>query len=55
LFPSGERGYTNASKGRINPYGYAMARLLRPEKNVSDYLTAQAPETNGFDYLTAQE
>jgi hypothetical protein len=42
LFPSGERGYTNASKGRINPNGYAMARLLRPEKHGSDYLTAQA-------------
>jgi hypothetical protein len=54
LFPSGERGYTNASKGCINPDGYAMARLLIPEKNVPDYLTAQAPETNGSDYLTAQ-
>ena len=54
LFPSGERGYTNASKGCINPDGYAMARLLIPEKNVPDYLTAQAPETNRSDYLTAQ-
>ena len=32
LFPHAEPGYTNASKSRLGPDEYVMARLLRPEK-----------------------
>ncbi len=33
LFPHAEPGYTNASKSRLGPVEYVMARLLRLEKN----------------------
>jgi hypothetical protein len=32
LFPHAEPGYTNASKSRLGPDEYVIARLLRPEK-----------------------
>jgi hypothetical protein len=42
LFPHAEPGYTNASKSRLGPDEYVMARLLRPEKNYGKYMTATA-------------
>ena len=43
LFPYGEPGYTNANKHRLSPDGYAMSRLLKPEKGMSgNYITAKA-------------
>ena len=44
LFPRAEPGYTNASKSRLSPDEYVMARLLRPEKNRGNYMTATAPQ-----------
>ncbi len=40
LFPHAEPGYTNASKSRLGPDEYVMARLLRPEKMDGKYMTA---------------
>ncbi len=40
LFPHAEHGYTNASKSRLSPDEYVMARLLRPEKIGGQYMTA---------------
>ncbi len=42
LFPRAEPGYTNASKSRLSPDEYVMARLLRPEKIYGKYMTATA-------------
>ncbi len=42
LFCHGKHGYTNKSKSRLSPDAYAMARLMRPEKSVSEYMTAHA-------------
>jgi len=42
LFCHGEPGYTNESKSHLSPDEYAMARLLRPVKSVSGYMTAHA-------------
>ena len=42
LFCHGKLGYTNESKSHLSPDEYAMARLLRPEKSVSAYMTAHA-------------
>ncbi len=42
LFCHSEPGYTNESKSHLSPDEYAMARLLRPEKSVSGYMTAHA-------------
>jgi hypothetical protein len=42
LFCHGKPGYTNKSKSCLSPDEYAMARLLRPEKSVSGYMTAHA-------------
>ena len=42
LFPHAEPGYTNASKSRLGPDEYVMARLLRPEKIGGKYMTATA-------------
>ena len=44
LFPRAEPGYTNASKSRLSPDEYVMARLLRPEKIRGKYMTASAPQ-----------
>ncbi len=44
LLPRAEPGYTNASKSRLSPDEYVMARLLRPEKNCGKYMTATAPQ-----------
>jgi hypothetical protein len=40
--PHAEPGYTNACKSRLGPDEYVMARLLRPEKNDGEYMTARA-------------
>jgi hypothetical protein len=42
LFPHAEPGYTNASKSRLGPDKYVMARLLRPEKIGGKFMTATA-------------
>jgi len=42
LFCHGEPGYTNQRKSCLSLDEYAMARLLRPEKSVSGYVTAHA-------------
>jgi hypothetical protein len=44
LFPHAEPGYTNASKSRLSPDEYVMARLLRPEKIYGKYMTATAAQ-----------
>jgi len=43
LFPHAEPGYTNASKSLMSPDEYAMSRLLMPEKNRHDFMSAPAP------------
>ncbi len=40
LFPHAKHGYTNASKSRLSPDEYVMARLLRSEKIGGQYMTA---------------
>ncbi len=42
LFPHGEPDYTNASKSHMSLDEYAMSRMLMPEKNGGDFMTAQA-------------
>jgi hypothetical protein len=42
LFCHGKPGYTNESKSCLSQDEYVMARLLRPEKSVSGYMTAHA-------------
>jgi hypothetical protein len=42
LFPQAEPGYTNASKSRLSPDEYVIARLLRPERIDGKYMTATA-------------
>ncbi len=37
-----KHGYTNASKSRLSPDEYVMAKLLRPEKIGGQYMTATA-------------
>ena len=44
LFPHAEPGFTNASKSRLCPDEYVMARLLRPEKIDGKYMTATAAQ-----------
>jgi hypothetical protein len=44
LFPHAEPGYTNASKNRLSPDEYVMARLLKPEKIHRKYMIATAPQ-----------
>jgi hypothetical protein len=42
LFPHREPSYTNASKSCLSPDEYVIARMVRPEKNQVEYMTAQA-------------
>jgi hypothetical protein len=42
LFPHGEPGYTKSSKSHLSPDEYVMAKMLRPEKIHSEYMTTQA-------------
>ncbi len=42
LFCHCKPGYTNKSKSCLSSDEYAMARLLRPKKSVSGYMTAHA-------------